>query len=182
MADPLYGGTTSDEVPQRGQLRPGLAGKIAVGVVLALAGALAVVGVGYHRLSQQVASYEHQLAHVDAMGDLIYKAATKTKDDYPQDAHQMLQHMKIATELASGAPDMEKIVKATRSEMNDFISIYRRIPRVAGKTSFMKMYTAISTLGRHFQTSSDETPVPEGKKTGLTHLYKDIEEIGRAHV
>merc|ERR1719440_1890629 len=70
----------------------------------------------------------------------------KLKKDYPTDAKQMLANMVTATDLARGAPDMEATVKATRSEMNDFVAFYRRQPKVAGMPSFSTLYTAINTL------------------------------------
>merc|ERR1719502_1911856 len=65
--------------------------------------------------------------------------------DYPKDAKLMLDNMKTATELTRGAPGMEQTVKATRSEMNDFVAFYRRQPKVAGMPSFSTLYTAINT-------------------------------------
>lgn len=44
----------------------------------------------------------------------------------------------------------EKIVKSTRSEMNDFVAFYRRQPKISGMPSFSTLYTAINTLsGAH---------------------------------
>ena len=66
----------------------------------------------------------------------VDEAAYKLKKDYPLDAKQMLLNMRTATELTRGSPDMEGIVKATRSEMNDFVAFYRRQPKVSGMPSF----------------------------------------------
>merc|ERR1719230_825759 len=95
-------------------------------------------------------------------------AAYKLKKDYPVDARQMLNNMVVATDLARGAPDMEKIVKATRSEMNDFVAFYRRQPKVAGMPSFSTLYTAINTLSGHYASYGNKYPVPEKRKTRLT--------------
>ena len=101
--------------------------------------------------------------------------AYQLKKDYPQDARQMLKNMVVATELARGTPDMEKIVKATRSEMSDFVAFYRRQPKVAGMPSFSTMYTAINTLSGHYASYGNKYPVPEKRKTRLQQQYKEIE-------
>merc|ERR1712118_604064 len=57
-----------------------------------------------------------------------------------EDAKQMLNNMRTATELTRGEPGMEDIVKKTRSEMNDFVAFYRRQPKVAGMPSFHSVH------------------------------------------
>jgi photosystem II Psb27 protein len=96
------------------------------------------------------------------------------KKDYPADARQMLDNMKVATELTRGAPDMEKIVTATRTEMNDFVAFYRRQPKVAGMPSFSTMYTAINTLSGHYASYGNKYPVPEKRRVRLQQQYKEI--------
>jgi len=97
------------------------------------------------------------------------------KKDYVIDAKTMLENMKIATDLQRGAPDMENIVKSTRSEMNDFVAFYRRQPKVAGMPSFSTMYTAINTLSGHYASYGNKYPVPTKRKERLTQQYKEIE-------
>jgi photosystem II Psb27 protein len=94
-------------------------------------------------------------------------AGYKLKKDYPTDARQMLNNMVVATDMARGTPDMEKIVKATRSEMNDFVAFYRRQPKVAGMPSFSTMYTAINTLSGHYASYGNKYPVPEKRRVRL---------------
>jgi len=114
-----------------------------------------------------------------AFGALPAFAADKSpyslKKDYPADAKTMLENMKIATELTRGAPDMEGIVKNTRSEMNDFVAFYRRQPKVAGMPSFSTLYTAINTLSGHYASYGNKYPVPTKRKERLTQQYKEIE-------
>lgn len=98
----------------------------------------------------------------------------KLKKDYPSDARMMLNNMVTATDLARGAPDMENIVKATRSEMNDFVAFYRRQPKVAGMPSFSTLYTAINTLSGHYASYGNKYPVPEKRKVRLQQQYKEI--------
>merc|ERR1719231_1786024 len=73
-------------------------------------------------------------------------------------ARAMLDNMKIATEMKRGEPNMEATVKATRSEMNDFVAFYRRQPRVAGMPSFSTLYTAINTLSGHYASYGNKYP------------------------
>ncbi|KAL1524685.1 hypothetical protein AB1Y20_019571 [Prymnesium parvum] len=99
----------------------------------------------------------------------------KLKKNYPQDAKLMLDNMRIATELKRGDSNIEEIVKATRSEMNDFVAFYRRQPKVAGMPSFSTLYTAINTLSGHYASYGNKYPVPEKRKTRLQQQYKEIE-------
>ena len=99
----------------------------------------------------------------------------KLKKDYPVDARTMLKNMVIATDMARGTPGMESTVKATRSEMNDFVAFYRRQPKVAGMPSFSTMYTAINTLSGHYASYGNKYPVPEKRKVRLQQQYKEIE-------
>jgi len=99
----------------------------------------------------------------------------KLKKDYPTDAKNMLTNMRTATELQRGNPEMETIVKATRSEMNDFVAFYRRQPKVSGMPSFSTLYTAINTLSGHYASYGNKYPVPEKRRTRLAQQYKEIE-------
>uniref|UniRef100_A0A7S4HCL4 Photosystem II 11 kDa protein n=1 Tax=Prymnesium polylepis TaxID=72548 RepID=A0A7S4HCL4_9EUKA len=101
--------------------------------------------------------------------------AYKLKKNYPSDAKLMLDNMRQATDLKRGDAGMEDIVKATRSEMNDFVAFYRRQPKVAGMPSFSTMYTAINTLSGHYASYGNKYPVPEKRKTRLQQQYKEIE-------
>ena len=102
-------------------------------------------------------------------------AEYKLKKDYPQDARQMLNNMVLATDMARGTPNMETIVKTTRSEMNDFVAFYRRQPKVAGMPSFSTLYTAINTLSGHYASYGNKYPVPEKRRVRLQQQYKEIE-------
>merc|ERR1712113_744453 len=99
----------------------------------------------------------------------------KLKKDYPIHAKNMLTNMRTATELQRGNPEMESIVKATRSEMNDFVAFYRRQPKVSGMPSFSTLYTAINTLSGHYASYGNKYPVPEKRRTRLAQQYKEIE-------
>jgi photosystem II Psb27 protein len=114
-------------------------------------------------------------ACVGAAPALANDDAYKLKKDYPTDARQMLTNMVVATDMARGTPNMESIVKETRSEMNDFVAFYRRQPKVAGMPSFSTLYTAINTLSGHYASYGNKYPVPEKRKVRLQQQYKEIE-------
>jgi len=99
----------------------------------------------------------------------------KLVKDYPTDAKTMLNNMRAATDLTRGAPGMEDQVKATRSEMNDFVAFYRRQPKVSGMPSFSTMYTAINTLSGHYASYGNKYPVPEKRRVRLQQQYKEID-------
>jgi len=115
------------------------------------------------------------LGAMPALPALADDSTYKLKKDYPADARQMLNNMIIATELTRGSPNMENIVKNTRSEMNDFVAFYRRQPKVAGMPSFSTMYTAINTLSGHYASYGNKYPVPEKRRVRLKQQYKEIE-------
>mmetsp|Transcript_14132 Transcript_14132/g.36578 ORF Transcript_14132/g.36578 Transcript_14132/m.36578 type:complete len:175 (+) Transcript_14132:50-574(+) len=114
-------------------------------------------------------------AFAGVMPSFAAEDAYKLKKDYPTDARMLLSNMVTATDLARGAPNMESIVKSTRSEMNDFVAFYRRQPKVAGMPSFSTLYTAINTLSGHYASYGNKYPVPEKRKVRLQQQYKEIE-------
>jgi photosystem II Psb27 protein len=69
---------------------------------------------------------------------------------YEEDATKVREHMVIMTGLAKGADNMEEFGKNLKKEMVDFVSYYRRFPKVAGKPSFSTLYTAINVVAGHY--------------------------------
>lgn len=95
--------------------------------------------------------------------------------DYKSDASKMLEDMKLATDLGRGAEGAVETVTRTRTEMNDFVALYRRNDKVAGSTSFNTLYTAINTLSGHYASYGNSYPVPEKRKKRLNQQYTEIE-------
>ena len=77
---------------------------------------------------------------------------------YDDDASRVRKHMVVATGLAKGSNNMEDFGKNMKKEMVDFVSYYRRFPKVAGKPSFSTLYTSINVLALPMVTS---TPCPK---------------------
>ena len=95
---------------------------------------------------------------------------------YKEDAAQVREHMVIATGLAKGATQMEDFGKNMKKEMVDFVSYYRRFPKVAGKPSFSTLYTSINALAGHYTSYGYKYPLPEKRRKRLYQEYAEIEK------
>jgi photosystem II Psb27 protein len=95
---------------------------------------------------------------------------------YEADATKVRNHMMIATGLAKGSVNMEDFGKNMKKEMVDFVSYYRRFPKVAGKPSFSTLYTAINVLAGHYTSYGFKYPLPEKRRKRLYQEYAEIEK------
>jgi photosystem II Psb27 protein len=95
---------------------------------------------------------------------------------YEDDASKVRNHMLIATGLAKGADNMEDFGKNMKKEMVDFVSYYRRFPKVAGKPSFSTLYTSINVLAGHYTSYGFKYPLPEKRRKRLYQEYAEIEK------
>ena len=95
---------------------------------------------------------------------------------YEEDASKVRTHMMVATGLAKGAENMETFGKNMKKEMVDFVSYYRRFPKVAGKPSFSTLYTAINVLAGHYTSYGYKYPLPEKRRKRLYQEYAEIEK------
>jgi len=93
---------------------------------------------------------------------------------YDEDATKVREHMMIATAMAKGAPNMEDFGKNLKKEMIDFVSYYRRFPKVAGKPSFSTLYTSINVLAGHYTSYGFKYPLPEKRRKRLYQEYAEI--------
>jgi photosystem II Psb27 protein len=96
--------------------------------------------------------------------------------NYENDAARVRNHMVIATGLAKGADKMEDFGKNMKKEMVDFVSYYRRFPKVAGKPSFSTLYTSINVLAGHYTSYGFKYPLPEKRRKRLYQEYAEIEK------
>lgn len=96
---------------------------------------------------------------------------------YDEDAAKVREHMMIATGLAKGSENMEDFGKNMKKEMIDFVSYYRRFPKVAGKPSFSTLYTSINVLAGHYTSYGYKYPLPEKRRK---RLYQEYSEIDRS--
>lgn len=95
---------------------------------------------------------------------------------YEEDATKVREHMLIMTGLAKGADNMEDFGKNLKKEMVDFVSYYRRFPKVAGKPSFSTLYTAINVVAGHYTSYGYKYPLPEKRRKRLYQEYAEIEK------
>merc|ERR1712087_935722 len=77
---------------------------------------------------------------------------------YEEDAAKVRGHMVVATGLGKGANKMEAYGQNMKKEMIDFVSYYRRFPKVAGKPSFSTLYTSINVLAGHYTSYGYKYP------------------------
>ena len=95
---------------------------------------------------------------------------------YDEDAAKVRKHMVIATGLAKGSRNMEDFGKNMKKEMVDFVSYYRRFPKIAGKPSFSTLYTSINVLAGHYTSYGFKYPLPEKRRKRLYQEYAEIEK------
>jgi photosystem II Psb27 protein len=93
---------------------------------------------------------------------------------YDEDAEKVRNHMYTATTLAKGADRMEDFGKNMKKEMVDFVSYYRRFPKIAGKPSFSTLYTSINVLAGHYTSYGYKYPLPEKRRKRLYQEYAEI--------
>jgi photosystem II Psb27 protein len=95
---------------------------------------------------------------------------------YDEDAAQVREHMFLATSLGKGSERMEDFGKNMKKEMIDFVSYYRRFPKIAGKPSFSTLYTSINVLAGHYTSYGYKYPLPEKRRKRLYQEYAEIEK------
>lgn len=95
---------------------------------------------------------------------------------YEEDAAKVREHMLIATAMAKGSDKMEDFGKNMKKEMVDFVSYYRRFPKVAGKPSFSTLYTSINVLAGHYTSYGFKYPLPEKRRKRLYQEYAEIDK------
>ena len=93
---------------------------------------------------------------------------------YDEDAAKVREHMYLATTLGKGADRMEDYGKNMKKEMVDFVSYYRRFPKIAGKPSFSTLYTSINVLAGHYTSYGYKYPLPEKRRKRLYQEYAEI--------
>ncbi|KAK4535255.1 hypothetical protein CDCA_CDCA04G1280 [Cyanidium caldarium] len=97
--------------------------------------------------------------------------------EYLSDAQRVMDSMRVASEMQRGTPDMKEKVDAVRKQMNDFVAMYRRNPKVATYSSFLTLYTAINTLAGHYASYGSTYPVPEKRRKRLEQQFKDVDRL-----
>lgn len=133
------------------------------------ASVVALAGVGV------VAGGNGGAAHAVAPNQKKPAEGYQLSGDYRDDAKRVLSSMRNVTELKRGTPGMKESVDATRKQMNDFVSLYRRNPKLVSALSFSTLYTAINTLAGHYASFGPNYPVPEKRRKRLEQQFNDID-------
>ena len=115
-------------------------------------------------------------AEAEALAPVEFPKDWGITSDYYTDAAKVVAHMRLATSLEKGAPNMEMIALNCKKEMIDFVSFYRRFTNVSGKQSFSTLYTAINVLAGHYTSYGPKFPVPEKRRKRLFQEYAEVEK------
>jgi photosystem II Psb27 protein len=94
--------------------------------------------------------------------------------NYTQDTLAVVQNMTTAIELPEDAPNKKEAQSLAKSQINDYISRYRREPKSGGLKSFTSMQTALNSLAGYY-TSYGNRPIPEKLKQRLLQEFKQVE-------
>eukprot|EP00560_Eucampia_antarctica_P007242 CAMPEP_0197830470 /NCGR_PEP_ID=MMETSP1437-20131217/7082_1 /TAXON_ID=49252 ORGANISM="Eucampia antarctica, Strain CCMP1452" /NCGR_SAMPLE_ID=MMETSP1437 /ASSEMBLY_ACC=CAM_ASM_001096 /LENGTH=182 /DNA_ID=CAMNT_0043432899 /DNA_START=82 /DNA_END=630 /DNA_ORIENTATION=- len=134
-----------------------------VGVAVAAAGVVPLAAFAEIEVPTQFTAYE-------------YPVDWGLTFNYDEDAAKVRKHMVLATGLGKGSDKMEDFGKNMKKEMVDFVSYYRRFPKVAGKPSFSTLYTSINVLAGHYTSYGFKYPLPEKRRKRLYQEYAEIDK------
>jgi photosystem II Psb27 protein len=101
-------------------------------------------------------------------------AADSLTGNYKEDVLMVIQTLKVAIDLPTDAPNKTEVRTATKQQINDFASRYRRNATVLKLNSFTTMRTALNSLAGHY-SSYPNRPVPAKLKTRLLDEFKQVE-------
>jgi len=70
--------------------------------------------------------------------------------EFYEDCNKVVNHMRYAVQMEKGDPNIAAVAQATKDEMLDYVSYYRRFNGINGKQSFSLLYTSINVLAGHY--------------------------------
>jgi photosystem II Psb27 protein len=114
------------------------------------------------------------LVLVAVIGLVGCTSPTGLTGNYTQDTLAVVQNMTTAIELPEDAPNKKEAQSLAKSQINDYISRYRREPKSGGLKSFTSMQTALNSLAGYY-TSYGNRPIPEKLKQRLLQEFKQVE-------
>jgi photosystem II Psb27 protein len=114
------------------------------------------------------------LVLVVVIGLVGCSSPTGLTGNYSQDTLAVVQNLTTAIELPDDAPNKKEVQGVARSQINDYISRYRRDPKSGGLKSFTSMQTALNSLAGYY-TSYGNRPIPEKLKQRLLQEFKQVE-------
>jgi photosystem II Psb27 protein len=86
--------------------------------------------------------------------------------NYSQDTLAVIETLTTALDLSPDAPELAEVQALARTQINDYISRYRRESQSGGLRSFTTMQTALNSLAGYY-TAYGSRPIPEKLKKRL---------------
>ncbi|KKZ11363.1 MAG: hypothetical protein TQ37_07375 [Candidatus Synechococcus spongiarum 15L] len=93
---------------------------------------------------------------------------------YADDTIAVITELRQAVQVDVEDPDYRQVERESRDLMNDYISRYRRNPRIKALTSFTTMQTALNGLAGHY-ANFENRPIPEKLRNRLQKEWKVAE-------
>mmetsp|Transcript_52361 Transcript_52361/g.96937 ORF Transcript_52361/g.96937 Transcript_52361/m.96937 type:complete len:207 (+) Transcript_52361:60-680(+) len=166
---PPSSGAAELEVNRRALLVPGVIG------LMGTAASAPAVAIEV-QVPEKIKSDPFELLAVDPNDKKQDKAEFYMKRNYKGDTEQLLKHMRIAGVLDKGTPNMERYNKRVKEELDDWVALYRRQDKFAGRQSFYTMYTAIETLASHYTSYGPKFPFPNKRRPRYYELLNIAEK------
>ncbi len=93
---------------------------------------------------------------------------------YVDDTIAVITELRQAVEVGVEDPGYRQVERESRDLMNDYISRYRRNPRIKALSSFTTMQTAVNGLAGHY-ANFENRPIPEKLRNRLQKEWKMAE-------
>ena len=93
---------------------------------------------------------------------------------YVDDTLVVITELRQAVDVAVDDPGYRQVERESRDLMNDYISRYRRNPRIKALSSFTTMQTALNSLAGHY-ANFENRPIPEKLRNRLQKEWKIAE-------
>lgn len=93
---------------------------------------------------------------------------------YVDDTMVVITELRQAVDVSVEDPDYRQVEQESRDLMNDYISRYRRNPRIKALGSFTTMQTAVNNLAGHY-ANFENRPISEKLRNRLEKEWKMAE-------
>jgi len=115
-------------------------------IVAALSAVMMVPGLSFAADAVKVPAAPEEKV---ALGPPPTDFGLKFKDFY-EDTNKVVNHMRYAVQMEKGDSNIAAVAQATKDEMLDYVSYYRRFNGINGKQSFSLLYTSVNVLAGHY--------------------------------
>eukprot|EP00898_Chlorokybus_atmophyticus_P007077 jgi/Chlat1/7370/Chrsp6S07409 len=138
-----------------------------VAVRPAAAAAAVRASLGAPESGVEVSRREALVSFVTTSAALLVAApafAEDVQEKYARETKDVIGMVRTALSYPKGAPEIETAVDQLRKTTNDWVARYRREDRVAGRTSYSNVYTALNALAGHYNSFGPTYPLPAKRK------------------